>query len=446
MARTRGGRIGGRGRGRGRGGGAQVDDVNLVPLVGNSNRVQTSQQESSPSSASVGNEQDTVHGARLGSEQSSSSSVAPTLNFENVPRRARNGQPPMPPVRANVVDPPFPPIVHVDATELARTMAIVFTERDRYRKPGDIIEHAKKCGAYDFYGVLDPGQVDRWIKTVEKAFTTLQLSDEEKVSNVYGLLFDKADDWLTRIKSLFDGALTWQLFKEEFQREYLTENFRKEKLALFISLKQGSMTVREYVDKFEDLYKYARDIYPTDARKGEKFRDGLHVSLRGKLNLYTGATFRGWVEKAMEQERLDKELDIESRVKSNQNTGPFKRPWNGNRKSRFSPYSQNYTSMGRNNRPLGSQASVGQPPMVPRWIRNDGIQMGGNIAQWCNICRKSHIGSCRGNGIRCFKCNEMGHYARECLWNDPCKDQVILAMQGEAGRQTQEELRIFKMK
>ena len=60
------------------------------------------------------------------------------------------------------------------------------------------------------------------------------------------------------------------------------------------------MTVREYVDKFEDLYKYARDIYPTDAKKGEKFRDGLHVSLRGKLNLYTGATFRGWVEKAME--------------------------------------------------------------------------------------------------------------------------------------------------
>ena len=143
------------------------------------------------------------------------------------------------------------------------------------------------------------------------------------------------------------------------------------------------------------------------------------MSLRGKLNLYTGATFRGWVEKAMEQERLDKELDIESRVKSNQNTGPFKRPWNGNRKSRFSPYSRNYTSMGRNNRPLGSQASVGQPPMVPRWIRNDGIQMGGNIAQWCNICRKNHIGSYRGNGIRCFKCNEMGHYARECTKGMP---------------------------
>ena len=106
---------------------------------------------------------------------------------------------------------------------------------------------------------------------MEKAFTILQLSDKEKVSNVYGLLFDKADDWLTRIKNLFGGALSWQIFKEEFNKEYLTENYRKEKLASFISLIQGSMTVREYVDKFEDLYKFAKDIYPTEEKKGEKF-------------------------------------------------------------------------------------------------------------------------------------------------------------------------------
>ena len=57
------------------------------------------------------------------------------------------------------------------------------------------------------------------------------------------------------------------------------------------------MIVREYVNKFEDLYKFAKDIYPTEEKKGENFRDGLRVSLRGKLNLYTGVTFRGWVER-----------------------------------------------------------------------------------------------------------------------------------------------------
>ena len=57
------------------------------------------------------------------------------------------------------------------------------------------------------------------------------------------------------------------------------------------------------------LYQYAKDMYPTEEKNDEKFRDGLHIILRSKLNLYTGNTFRGWVEKAMEQEKLKQELE-----------------------------------------------------------------------------------------------------------------------------------------
>ena len=87
-------------------------------------------------------------------------------------------------------------------------MTTVMLKRERYKKPKDIIEHAKKCGAYNFYGTLDPSQAEKWVKTVEKAFNTLQLSDREKVSNVYKLLFDKADDWLIRIRNLNGEAFT----------------------------------------------------------------------------------------------------------------------------------------------------------------------------------------------------------------------------------------------
>ena len=83
------------------------------------------------------------------------------------------------------------------------------------------------------------------------------------------------------------------------------------------------------MDKFEELYQYAKDMYPTEEAKSDKFRDGLHVSLRGKLNLYTGTTFRGWVEKAMEQERLDKELESAIKVKSYQQEGSSRQPWRG---------------------------------------------------------------------------------------------------------------------
>ena len=53
------------------------------------------------------------------------------------------------------------------------------------------------------------------------------------------------------------------------------------------------MTVSEYTDKFEDLYRYAKDVYPMEGMKSDKFRDGLKVSLRQKFNLYVGTTFRG---------------------------------------------------------------------------------------------------------------------------------------------------------
>ena len=106
---------------------------------------------------------------------------------------------------------------------------------------------------------------------------------------------------------------------QEHQHEY-----QKQKKASFVNLMQGSITVREYTNKFEDLYKYAKDVYPTEEMKSEKFWDVLHISLRGKLNLYAGKSIRGWVEKAMEQERLDKELETASHVKSQHFEGSSK--------------------------------------------------------------------------------------------------------------------------
>ena len=64
-------------------------------------------------------------------------------------------------------------------------------------------------------------------------------------------MFEKADDWLIRIKTLYGEALTWQLFKDEFGREYLMKTFQKQRKAEFMNLTQGSMSVRDYTDKFE---------------------------------------------------------------------------------------------------------------------------------------------------------------------------------------------------
>ena len=47
-----------------------------------------------------------------------------------------------------------------------------------------------------------------------------------------------------------------------------------------MNLTQGLLSIRDYIDKFEELYHYTKDMYPTEEAKIDKFRDGLYVSLR----------------------------------------------------------------------------------------------------------------------------------------------------------------------
>ena len=67
--------------------------------------------------------------------------------FGRILRRARNVYyaPPLE-IPMNVLKQPVAPVVHIDATDLARTVATVMAERERYRKPRDIIEHGKSMG------------------------------------------------------------------------------------------------------------------------------------------------------------------------------------------------------------------------------------------------------------------------------------------------------------
>ena len=51
----------------------------------------------------------------------------------------------------------------------------------------------------------------------------------------------------------------------------------------FLELKQGTMTVLEYVAKFIELARFTDDYVATDMAKVRKFEDGLKLSIRGKI-------------------------------------------------------------------------------------------------------------------------------------------------------------------
>ena len=88
-------------------------------------------------------------------------------------------------------------------------------------------------------------------------------------------------DWVKTLRDL--EAMTWAEFHEHFKSKYFSTTTRHAKAREFLELKQGTMTVMEYVAKFTELARFADDYVTTNTAKVRKFEDGLKLSIRGKI-------------------------------------------------------------------------------------------------------------------------------------------------------------------
>ena len=77
--------------------------------------------------------------------------------------------------------------------------------------------------------------------------------------------------------------MTWEEFRELFMGKFFPASARHAKSREFLELKQGNMTVLEYVAKFTELACFGDDYVATDMAKVRKFEDGLKLSIWGKI-------------------------------------------------------------------------------------------------------------------------------------------------------------------
>src|SRR6266540_4086436 len=77
--------------------------------------------------------------------------------------------------------------------------------------------------------------------------------------------------------------VVWAEFREAFRAYHVPSSIMKIKLREFLALKQGSKTVREYVQAFNHLSRYAPNHVDTDEKKRECFLEGMTPKLRSRL-------------------------------------------------------------------------------------------------------------------------------------------------------------------
>ena len=78
-------------------------------------------------------------------------------------------------------------------------------------------------------------------------------------------------------------AMTWAEFYEMFMGKYFPATARDAKAQEFLELKQGAMTVIEYVARFTELARFSDDYVATDLAKVRRFENGLRLSIRGRI-------------------------------------------------------------------------------------------------------------------------------------------------------------------
>jgi hypothetical protein len=195
-----------------------------------------------------------------------------------------------------------------------------------------------------------------WLKEVEKKLVIAQCTDREKVLFAAHQLYGTVANWWEMYCNAHVNidTITWNEFKARFRTHYVPRGTMKLKRKEFTDLKQGGMTVNEYLNSFIQLSRYAPDDINMDEKKQDMFLNGLNDDIQFQLLNTNYAYFQHMVNKAIVIENKIREMEKDGKRKvpfSGQSSGSNVRP-------RFMQPNQFFKPLQMNRRPM--------PVQVPR--------------------------------------------------------------------------------
>jgi hypothetical protein len=142
---------------------------------------------------------------------------------------------------------------------------------------------------------------DDWLKCVVKKLQLVQCNNREKVLHVSHQLSGPTADWWDAYVEAHEEleSINWSEFRATFCAHHVPQGVIKLKKKEFQDLKQGSMSVNEYVTMFTQLSRYSTHEVNTDEKKQECFLNDMNDGLACALVARDFENFQGMVNKAL---------------------------------------------------------------------------------------------------------------------------------------------------
>ncbi|XP_058726596.1 uncharacterized protein LOC131597956 [Vicia villosa] len=240
----------------------------------------------------------------------------------------------------------------------------------------------------EFLGGLDPVIAHDWLYGMEMIFQAIQCTEEEKVIFAAQKMKGPAGRWWNTESTYFTNRgipKDWQHFKTTFLEKYYPNSVCALKEREFQSFKQGNMSVYEYAEKFGDMAAYSRQAAyaPDELWKIDQFLMGLNADIVHSVSQREFTTYAECLRQCYAAENTLKRVQDErehnkpvrrEQVRSGQHLKP------------------------RNSPAMKKQVYGDRSTQPPRYVR----------------CKGNHFGNCKPDSGRCYRCEQPGHYARDC--------------------------------
>ncbi|GMN24368.1 hypothetical protein TIFTF001_051371 [Ficus carica] len=193
------------------------------------------------------------------------------------------------PPRAQPVPPIVPPVPEVQPEapqNLNVPMAPIGGQANLQPVREDLLyERFRRMKAPEFEGPTDPIAADNWLIDIQVILDFMRLTEQEKVLCASFALKKDARHWWMTVQMRRDvTAMSWQDFVTEFRAMYYNREILAVQQDEFTNFRQGSMTVMEAIQKFEQLARLCPDLVPSETEKVRRMMKMLRTDIAKQVS------------------------------------------------------------------------------------------------------------------------------------------------------------------